>query len=154
MKDPYFDSYMSGRFDQYDGEINLDELVDRMMAGVTPIRDISIAAAKIAIATEMDPSVKVQWIRDNLDEITAMGGDTEKAYRLYMQGRIDGLSHQLEADIINSIDEQEDDGDDGDQDDEDDDDDDDDDDDEDEDEDEEVVVDLPPATLRKTKPRA
>jgi len=113
MKDAYFGCYLAGRFDPHDGEVDEEKLAERVMAG-TPLRDVCMEAAKAAISKEMTSAVKVQWIKDNLDEIKEMGADTEKAYRLYVLGRTDQLAHALEDDILavieEEMDEDEDDG--------------------------------------------
>lgn len=121
MKDSYMGCYMSGRFDHYDGEINHDDIVDRVTSGSSTVRDLCLGAAKTAINGEMDTATKVQWLKDNVDEIKEMGGDTEKAYLLYMQGRIDGLAHHLEAEVVTMLEQDMDDGGDDGEDDEDDD---------------------------------
>lgn len=107
MKDRYVSCYFSGRCDAFDGEVDADKLTDKVLSGV-PLRDVTLEAARIAITPTMDPATKVQWLKDNLDEIKALGGDTEKAWRLYGQGRIDALAHQLEEEVLNNIEEDED----------------------------------------------
>lgn len=141
MKDRYVSCYFSGRFDAFDGEVDAAPLVEKIHAGL-PLRDVTMEAARRAVTAEMDHAAKLQWLNDNLEEIKSMGGDTEKSWRLYGQGRTDALAHQLEDEVLNSIeeeegDEEEDEGDEGDGDEEGED---GDDDDEDEDEDEEDEV--------------
>jgi len=106
MKDPYIGCYLAGRADLYDGDVDLDKLVEAAVSpGTVSLREASLGAAKKAIDGEMDPETKVMWLKDNLAEIKTMGGDTEKAYRLYVQGRVDGLAHQLEGDAVTTIEE-------------------------------------------------
>lgn len=107
MKDRYVSCYFSGRFDAFDGEVETEKLVELVQSG-QPLRDVTLNAARTAIAHEADTATKLQWIKDNLDEIKTMGGDTEKSWRLYVQGRTDALAHQLEDEVLNSIEEEED----------------------------------------------
>jgi hypothetical protein len=106
MNDKYMQCYLAGRYEDYEGEVAVDDIVKKVRAG-TPLRDVALTVARTAITHEMDASVKVQWLKDNLDEIKTMGGDTEKSWRLYVQGRIDALAHRLEDDALNSIDDEE-----------------------------------------------
>jgi len=140
MKDLYVQCYLAGRNDPYDGELELEAIIERAVSpGAVTVRSASEAAAKKAIDAEMDAATKVQWLKDNLEEIKAMGGDTEKAWSRYLQGRVDNLAHQTEADIVSLMEEDEDDDEEGEDDEESDDDDDDDSDGEDDDEDEEYT---------------
>jgi hypothetical protein len=109
MKDRYVSCYFSGRLDAFDGQVDTAQLVERVQAGL-PLRDATIEAARRAITGrgEMDTSAKLRWVNDNLDEIKVMGGDAEKAWRLYGQGRTDALARQLEDDVLASIEEEDD----------------------------------------------
>jgi len=108
MKDRYVSCYFSGRLDAFDGQVDTAQLVERVQAGL-PLRDATVEAARRAITGrgEMDSSAKLRWVNDNLDEIKVMGGDAEKAWRLYGQGRIDALARQIEDDVLASIEEEE-----------------------------------------------
>jgi hypothetical protein len=106
MKDRYVSCYLSGRFDAFDGETDLDKLVELVWSG-QPVRDVTLNAARTAIAHEADTATKLQWIKDNLEDIKTMGGDTEKSWRLYVQGRTDALAHQLEDEMMNIVEEDE-----------------------------------------------
>jgi len=99
-KDPYFRCYTEGQLDQFDGDIDIDPLVERVLANPMTIIEVSMTASKIAINAEMDATTKAQWILDNAGELRQMGGDTEKAYRLYVQGRIDALAINVAQDIV------------------------------------------------------
>jgi hypothetical protein len=134
MKDPYIGCYLAGRADVFDGDVDLEKLIERAVSpAMVTIRDACLSTAKKAIDGDMDPDTKVMWLKDNLDEIKAMGGDTEKAYRLYVQGRVENLAHQIEVDVITTMEDADDEGDDEDEDDDDDEDEDDDEDGDDED---------------------
>ena len=106
MKDPYVSCYFSGRCDEYGGEIDLPKLVEKVHSGV-PLRDCTLEAARRAISAEMDTAMKAQWLKDNIDEIKELGGDSEKAWRLYGQGRTDALAHDLEVNVLEAIAEEE-----------------------------------------------
>lgn len=142
MQDRYVSCYVSGRMDSFEGEIDLEKLVERIGTGA-PVRETTLEVARKAVTTEMDAAAKVQWLQDNLEAIRAMGGDTEKAWRMFCQGRIDALAVQLDENVMEELvnqledeedeDDDEEDGDEGDEDGDDEDEDDDDDDEEEED---------------------
>lgn len=99
MKDPYVECYLSGRCDDYAEDVDLDVLAEQVLDG-KDIRVVTATAAKTAIDAEMDKTVKADWLKDNLEEIRVMGGDTAKAYRLYVQGRCDALACHLEGEVL------------------------------------------------------
>lgn len=140
MKDRYVVCYVSGRCDSFEGTVDADKIVEQISAGA-PAWDTIIAAARKAVMAEMDASTKVAWLKDNLDEVKAMGGDTEKAWKMFCDGRVDALAVQIDEtvmeELVNQIeDEEEDEDDDADEDEDDDSDDDDDGDNDDDDEEE------------------
>lgn len=107
MKDPYMQCYLAGRHDAFEGEIDIEKLMTDSAStatGKAKLRDECLTVATKLINKEMDAKAKMQWIKDNLDEIREMGGDTEKAYRLYVQGRSDQLAHDLEVEVIGAMD--------------------------------------------------
>ena len=110
MKDPYLTCYMAGRMDEYEGAIDTAMLVAKIVNG-SPVRDTSMEAAKKAITAEMDSATKMAWLKDNLDDIRAMGSDTEKAWRMFCLGRTDALAATLEdeamEEIVNQLEEEE-----------------------------------------------
>jgi hypothetical protein len=106
MQDPYVSCYFSGRFDAFDGEVDLDKLIEKVNSGQS-MRDHTLEAARKAISADMDTATKAQWLKDNVDEIKELGGDSEKAWKLYCQGRTDALAHQLEEDVLESVEDQE-----------------------------------------------
>lgn len=105
MQDPYMKCYVSGRNDSYEEEIDLEPLVERAASGVTPVRELALTAATSAINAEMTPKLKLGWLKDNVEEIAELGNDSQKAYRLFLQGRIDALAHALEDDIATRLEE-------------------------------------------------
>jgi hypothetical protein len=113
MRDPYVSCYLSGRFNasSFDElEIDFDDLTEKVNSG-KPIREVTLEVALEAITPEMDPVTKARWVKDNQEDIETLGGDNEKAWRLYMQGCIDALAHQLEDEVMSELEEME--GDDG-----------------------------------------
>lgn len=142
MQDRYVSCYVSGRCDSFEGTVDLEKLVERISGGA-PVRETTMEVARKAVMAEMDAATKVQWLQDNLEEVRSLGGDTEKAWRMFCQGRIDALAAQLDEavmeELVNQIedeeeeDDEEEDGDEGDEDGDDEDEDDDDDDEEEED---------------------
>lgn len=132
MKDAYVHCYIAGRCDyDEDDVVEIEQLVEKVSSG-SPMRDVTLAAAKAAVTKELDVAAKAQWLKDNADTIKEMGGDSEKAWRMYMQGRIDALASDLESWVLENLAEE--DGEDEDDDNEEDDDDGDEDEDDDEDE--------------------
>lgn len=105
MKDQYMQCYLLGRHDPFDGSVDIEKIVERVAAG-SSLRDLTLEAARKEMTKEMDASAKMQWIKDNLEEIRALGGDTEKAFRLYSQGRAEQLAHDLELEVIGAMDDE------------------------------------------------
>ena len=99
MKDRYVSCYVSGRMDSFEGDIDLEKLVERITGGAA-VRETIVEVARKAVTSEMDAAAKVQWLQDNLEAIRSMGGDTEKAWRMFCQGRIDALAEQLDENEI------------------------------------------------------
>lgn len=141
MQDRYVTCYVSGRCDSFEGNVDLAMLVAKITSG-SPVRETVLSLARKTITDEMDAATKVQWLKDNLEEIKSLGGDTEKAWRAFCEGRIDALAISLDEalmeELVNQIEDEEDDededGDEGDEDEESDDEEDDEEEEEDEDE--------------------
>ncbi len=107
MKDLYVHCYLSGRCDEYQGEpLDVAVLVEKVNSGVA-LRTCTHDAATRAITAEMDIATKAAWLKDNADVIKDIGGDSEKAWRLYTQGRADALAHDLEVDVLEAISDEE-----------------------------------------------
>ena len=102
MKDRYVSCYVSGRMDSFEGDIDLEKLVERITGGAA-VRETIVEVARKAVTSEMDAAAKVQWLQDNLEAIRSMGGDTEKAWRMFCQGRIDALAEQLDENVMEEL---------------------------------------------------
>jgi hypothetical protein len=111
MKDRYVSCYVSGRCDTFEGEVDMAMLVAKIQSGASP-RETVLALARKTITDEMNATLKVQWLKDNLDEIKELGGDTEKAWRQFCEGRVDALAKQLDEEameeLMNQLEEEED----------------------------------------------
>ena len=110
MRDRYISCYILGRTDTFDGEVDMDGLVERILAGA-PMRETSLDVARRAVMASADSSAKVEWLHENLEAVRSLGGDTERAWRLFCQGRVDALAAQVEEsgleDMISRLDEDE-----------------------------------------------
>jgi len=110
MRDRYISCYILGRTDTFDGEVDMDGLVERILSGA-PMRETSLEVARRAVMASADSSAKVEWLHENLEAVRSLGGDTEKAWRLFCQGRVDALAAQVEEsaleDMISRLDEDE-----------------------------------------------
>jgi hypothetical protein len=110
MRDHYISCYILGRTDTFDGEVDMDGLVERILDGA-PMRETSLEVARRAVMASADSSAKVEWLHENLEAVRSLGGDTEKAWRLFSQGRVDALAAQVEEsaleDMIGRLDEDE-----------------------------------------------
>lgn len=102
MKDRYVTCYVSGRCDAYEGELDTDAILEQITGGA-PARDTSVAAARKAVMAEMDAATKVAWLKDNLDEVKEMGGDTEKAWKMFCEGRVDALAVQIDEAVMEAL---------------------------------------------------
>lgn len=102
MRDRYISCYILGRTDTFDGEVDMDGLVERILAGA-PMRETSLEVARRAVMASADSSAKVEWLHDNLEAVRSLGGDTEKAWRLFCQGRVDALAAQVEESALEDM---------------------------------------------------
>lgn len=104
MKDPYVHCYIAGRcdYDEDDDVVEIEQLVEKVSSG-TPMRDATLAAAKAAVAKELDVAAKADWLKDNSDTIKEMGGDSEKAWRMYTSGRVDALANDLDSWVLENL---------------------------------------------------
>lgn len=102
MKDRYVSCYVSGRCDEFEGDVDMPMLIAKIQSGAPP-RETVLALARKTITDEMNATLKVQWLKDNLDEIKELGGDTEKAWRMFCDGRVDALAKQLDEEAMEEI---------------------------------------------------
>jgi type III secretion system FlhB-like substrate exporter len=66
---------------------------------------VTLEAAKAALTKSggQSSSAKLQWMKDWKDELVEAGGDGEKAWRLYNEGRTDGIAWQLEEALVEEL---------------------------------------------------
>lgn len=102
MHDRYIHCYVLGRTDSFDGEVDTDKIVERVLAGA-PMRETALEVARRTILASCGATEKVSWLHENLDEVRALGGDTEKAWRLFCQGRIDALACVVEEAAVEGL---------------------------------------------------
>lgn len=102
MRDRYISCYILGRTDTFDGEVDMDGLVERILSGA-PMRETSLEVARRAVMASADSSAKVEWLHENLEAVRSLGGDTEKAWRLFCQGRVDALAAQVEESALEDM---------------------------------------------------
>ena len=102
MQDRYVFCYLSGRMEPVEREIDIEKIVDRI-AGGAPMRETTLELARSAAMADMDSAMKIQWLHDNIDTIRRFGGDTEKAWRMFCQGRVDALAWQLEEAVVDEL---------------------------------------------------
>lgn len=102
MHDRYIHCYVLGRTDSFDGEVDTDKVVERVLAGA-PMRETALEVARRTILASCGATEKVSWLHENLDEVRALGGDTEKAWRMFCQGRIDALACVVEEAAVEGL---------------------------------------------------
>lgn len=74
------------------------DLLDKALAGET-VRDVAYKAAKVAIDHQMTATLKLEWMKENAEAIAGSGGDGQKAYSLYVQGRVDRVANHVEQQL-------------------------------------------------------
>lgn len=112
MRDPYVICYIQGRLESFEGDVDVEKLIEKISSGA-PVRETTLDFARKALQPEMDSASKMQWLQDHLDDVKDLGGDTEKAWRAFCQGRIDGLAWQLEESTVYELEEEWEEGDEG-----------------------------------------
>lgn len=95
--------YLIGRqSEELESDIDVTVLAQRVLNGANLVEVAFKAATDAARATRHDGS-KRDWLAENKEEIAEVGGDGELAYKLYLQGRIDELTADLDADIQGEV---------------------------------------------------
>lgn len=103
MKPEYMIFYLHGREADLldDDDVDAADVADEVMAGAdmrTKLMSIATTLAAALAVTE-----KREWIKENLELINEVGGDSEEAFRNYQQARIDAYAHALEEDVVEAM---------------------------------------------------
>ena len=107
----YMIFYVNGRGEEVlddRGTIDEEALADRVMEG-EPIHEVLTKVSDDVGAKLLHDREKKDWIAENREDIDEAGGDSEEAYRHYVQGRKDQYAHELEVDVVEKLFEDEDD---------------------------------------------
>lgn len=104
MKPTYAWFYIEGREDRsLKHDIDTDQIAKQVMDGKGSIHDLLVKAAKSAAEPLQVARKKRTWIEEFEGEIKEAGGDSEEAYRHYIDGRVDELVHRLDGDVVESL---------------------------------------------------
>jgi hypothetical protein len=104
MKPTYATFYIEGREDRLlKHDIDTDEIARLVMNGKGSIHELLTKAAKAAAEPLLVARKKRTWIEEFEDEIKTAGGDSEEAYRHYIDGRVDELAFSLERDAVEAL---------------------------------------------------
>lgn len=96
--------YLEGRNDKHiRADIDTDQLAKDVIAGKGTIHELVHAAVTAAAEGHRVDRKKRMWIDDYETDINAAGGDGEEAYRHYLAGRIDELTHHLEGEVVEEM---------------------------------------------------
>lgn len=109
LEKPYMQFYVLGRGDDVLRNRDVDEveLADQVMNG-HPVREVCAKVADAVGAKLEHDRAKRDWIAGNREAIDDAGGDAEKAYAHYVQGRKDEYAWHLEEDVVDALYEEED----------------------------------------------
>jgi hypothetical protein len=102
MVNRYLLFYFHGHAEDIDGlSVDIEPTINRVIE-TGEMRSLSYDLAKSAITkfhatarTSRQDMSKAKWMADNTDDIIAAGGDTEKAWAMYLSGRTDALAHMI-----------------------------------------------------------
>lgn len=104
MKQAYISFYLEGREDRaLKHDIDIEEIAKQVVSGKGTIHELVHKAAKTAAEPQLAARKKRTWIEEFDEEIKLAGGDGDEAYRHYIDGRIDELTHRLEVDVFETI---------------------------------------------------
>lgn len=106
MKEAYISFYLEGRDDRaLKHDIDTEEIARMVVDGKGTIHELLMKAAKSAAEPHLVARKKRSWIEESDEEIKAAGGDSEEAYRHYIDGRIDELVYKLEVEVLEVLEE-------------------------------------------------
>ena len=104
MKSDYAYFYLEGRDDKrLRADIDTEQIARDVIAGKGLIYELVHKAVASAAEGHRVERKKRQWIEEYQDDINAAGGDGEEAYRHYLDGRIDELTHVLEGEVVDNM---------------------------------------------------
>ena len=96
--------YLEGRNDKHlRADIDTESIAKKVIAGEGTIHELVHAAVAAAAEGSRVDRKKRTWIEDYEDDINAAGGNGEEAYRHYLAGKIDELTHALEAEVVEDM---------------------------------------------------
>lgn len=104
--DPYMEFYVLGRTDiaeeGFKLEVDLGDLAKRVLCGES-IHTVTTELADASVKTQSHSRDKRDWLAANTDLIKDAGGDKEKAYQKFCEGRRDEIRHMLEDETANEL---------------------------------------------------
>ena len=95
--------YIEGREEKIlKNDIDTAQLAEKFLDGAD-LRTLCIDAARVAAKPLEVGRRKKDWIEDSKEDIDEAGGDADKAYANYLEGRVDELASDLESDVIEDL---------------------------------------------------
>jgi hypothetical protein len=98
--------YLQGR-DDADEDLDLEQfdaetLARRVLSG-TPIRDLTVTAMTDLLAIDPHDGSEAEWAEEHQDDLEEDEVNPKDAYKEWRRGWIDEGAHQLEADIVEAM---------------------------------------------------
>lgn len=99
----YYYFYLMGREEPVDlRSLTVEDLVSKVL-GSQAIRSVAIEAARGLFSGMAFNRLKSEWIAGNVDEIHEAGGNSDRAFELYVNGRIDQTATELEQEMVTEM---------------------------------------------------
>jgi hypothetical protein len=96
--------YLEGRNDKHlRCDIDTESIAKEVIAGQGTVHELVHKAVSDAAAGMRVDRKKRAWLEEYDDDIKEAGGDGEEAYRHYMAGKIDELTHHLEGEVVEDM---------------------------------------------------
>jgi hypothetical protein len=104
MKSDYAFFYLEGRDEKrLRADIDTEAIAKDVLNDKGTIHELVHKAVTAAAETHRVDRKKRQWIEEYAEDIQSAGGDGEEAYRHYLDGRIDELTHTLEGEVVDDM---------------------------------------------------
>jgi len=83
-------------------EIDLTAVAERVIAG-EKLATVTTQVATDALKAKQNSRERRDWFEEMDEDIKDAGGDKEKAYALFCEGRVDELRHIVEDELVNAM---------------------------------------------------
>lgn len=104
LNEPYAFFYALGRDEKtIKHDIDTDAIAERVIKGEGTTYELCLEAATNEAKPLQNDRKRRNWFEANTSFIAQAGGDKDEAYRHFIQGRIDELAAELDAEVTEAM---------------------------------------------------